>query len=75
MNEQRSSTPQDLEKLETNSILSRVLLSKKLLLTSLEGITAKQLSYAPNPYDDLFYHLKLYFSLLLIQSTGSPWWT
>lgn len=75
VNEQ-SSTPQDLEKLETNSILSRVLLlSKKLLLTSLKGITANQLSYAPTPCDDLFYHLKLYFSLLLILRTGSLWWT
>ena len=73
MNEQRSSTPQDLEKLETNSILSRVLLSKKLLLTSLEGVTANQLSYVPTPHDDLFYHLKLYFSLLLILKTGSLW--
>lgn len=61
MNEQVSSTPQDLEKLRTNSILSGVLLlSKQLLPTSLEGITANQCSNTHSPYGDLFHHLKLY---------------
>ena len=56
-----SSTPQDLENLETNCIIWRFpLLSKQLLPTSLEGITANQFSNAPNLCGDLFHHLKLY---------------
>lgn len=54
-----SSNYLDLEKLETNSIISTVLLlSKQLLPTSLEGTTANQCSNAPSSSSDLFHHLK-----------------